>query len=125
MTPRQRFIQIVSYGPSKLPLSFVVEAFDIAMKETDGYLQAPSIVLDNLVPAVSNAILESKEQIIASYGHGTSAPIGGALSFEDAEKLAKSMQIQAGLDGMSMDEDQENADALENLARVTEEKNGQ
>lgn len=38
MTKRERFVQMISYGPSKLPVSFILEAFDIVEKESSSPL---------------------------------------------------------------------------------------
>jgi hypothetical protein len=100
MTKREHFIQLISYGPSKLPLSYVLEAFD--------HVMGPDIAV---VPALPVSPVTEKVLLPEA---------------QAAEDFVRQMnaQLTQGPSGMALEEDQENAEALSNLSRVTEEDHG-
>jgi len=109
MTQREKFVELISYGPSKLPLSYVLASFDQAIREGQ-----PS--------DVDAVAIETDHTVTHPF------PESGGVTMAQAEALVKQMnqQVQASGDsGYTEDEDQENAEALANLRRVNEEaRNG-
>lgn len=97
MDKRKRFVQLVSFGPPKLPIQMILEAFDIVEKEyapLTGDASAYSPVPDAVHVPPSDPVLPAS--IMGDTRRGVEVT-----------------------DGFDLDSEQENADVLARLAEVT------
>lgn len=96
MTKRQRFIELISFGPSKLPIAYVLESYDLVEKEPERD--------DRRLPDVFTSLP----------GAETTSPIPAASIMGDTSRGKE------GSCSMGPDSEQENADALAKLRAATD-----
>ncbi len=119
MTQRDYFVQLVSQGPGKIPFGFAIEAFDMAERQFRGVVQEASapvtVVLDPNFVAKANDIIN---QTLAAQDNPS---VKRDLTAAEAEEYVKAMtkRIQKEQAGWAVEGQQDNAEALKNLAVAT------
>ena len=103
MTKREKFIQMISYGPSKLPINFVLESFDMVEAEYAAITEAiPTSISTNVYTPVPDV------------------PTTETPGVNPASLMGDTRRGIELKPAMEEEGHQENADALANLRAVTE-----
>ena len=100
MTKRQRFVEMISYGPGRLPLGYVIECFDLVEKEF-----APAGTISTVLP--SDVHTPAMDVPIAP-GPAPVPPPSGTIMGDTMRGVELSP-------AMVEERDQDNADALAKL----------
>lgn len=97
MTKRQRFVEMISYGPGRLPLGYVIECFDLVEKEF-----APAGTISTVLPSdVHTPVMD----VPIAPGPAPVPPSPGAIMGD----TMRGVEVRTA---MVEERDQENADAL-------------
>lgn len=99
MTKRERFIELISYGPGRLPISYVLESFDTVEQEFG-----------------SDSEYKPSQTVYTPVPDAVEVPVNISSLMGDTKRGVEMVP------SMQEDPDQENADVLEKLRATTPRK---